>query len=58
VEPTNKAAARALRRALVWRRRSVGTQRAAGSLVAARLLTVAPLLRPHDRAVLASLTVA
>jgi len=42
VEPTNNAAERALRRAVLWRRRSFGTQSAAGSTFVARLLTVVP----------------
>lgn len=58
VEPTNNAAERALRRAVVWRRRSFGTQSAAGSRFAERLLTVVTTLRQQDRAVLDYLTVA
>ncbi len=52
VEPTNNAAERALRRAVVWRRRSGGTQSAAGSRFAERLLTVVTTLRQQDRDVL------
>jgi len=58
VEPTNNAAERALRRAVVWRRRSFGTHSAEGSLFAERLLTVVTTLRQQDRAVLDYLTAA
>jgi transposase len=58
VEPTNNAAERALRRAVLWRRRSFGTQSAAGSQFAARLLTVVTTLRQQQRDVLDYLTVA
>src|SRR5437660_1105507 len=58
VEPTNNGAERALRRAVVWRRRSFGTQSAAGSCFAARLLTVVTTLRQQDRDVLDYLTAA
>jgi len=58
VEPTNNAAERALRRAVVWRRRSFGTQSADGSRCAARLLTVVTTLRQQERDVLDYLTAA
>jgi len=58
VEPTNNAAERALRRAVVWRRRSGGTQSAAGSRFVERLLTVVTTLRQQDRDVLDYLTAA
>ncbi len=58
VEPTNNAAERALRRAVVWRRRSFGTQSAEGSRFAERLLTVVTTLRQQDRDVLDYLTAA
>jgi len=58
VEPTNNAAERALRRAVVWRRRSCGTQSADGSRFAARLLTVVTTLRQQKRDVLDYLTAA
>jgi len=58
VEPTNNAAERALRRAVVWRRRSFGTQSAEGSRFAARLLTVVTTLRQQERDVLDYLTAA
>jgi len=56
VEPTNNAAERALRRAVLWRRRSFGTQSAEGSLFVARLLTVVTTLRQQQRDVLDYLT--
>src|SRR5271154_6938190 len=52
VEPTNNAAERALRRAVVWRRRSFGTQSAEGSRFVERLLTVVTTLRQQERDVL------
>jgi len=58
VEPTNNAAERALRRAVVWRRRSFGTQSTEGSRFVERLLTVVTTLRQQDRDVLDYLTVA
>ncbi len=58
VEPTNNVAERALRRAVVWRRRSFETQSPAGSRFAERLLTVITTLRQQDRAVLDYLTAA
>jgi len=58
VEPTNNAAERALRRAVVWRRRSFGTQSVGGSRFVERLLTVVTTLRQQDRDVLDYLTMA
>jgi transposase len=58
VDPTNNAAERALRRAVVWRRRSFGTQSVAGSRFAERLLTVVTTLRQQERDVLDYLTAA
>jgi len=58
VEPTNNAAERALRRAVLWRRRSFGTQSAEGSQFVARLLTVVTTLRQQERDVLDYLTAA
>ena len=58
VEPTNNAAERALRRAVVWRRRSCGTQSPEGSHFVERLLTVVTTLRQQDRDVLDYLTAA
>lgn len=56
VEPTNNGAERPLRRAVLWRRRSHGTQSAAGSRGAERLLTAVTTLRQQHREVLAYLT--
>ena len=56
VEPTNKSAERPLRRAVVWRRRSFGTQSEAGSQFVERTLTVVTTLRQQQREVLAYLT--
>src|SRR5213593_2017807 len=48
VEPTNNSAERPLRRAVLWRRRSFGTQSAAGSHFVERILTTVTTLRqPH-----------
>jgi transposase len=56
VEPTNNAAERALRRGVLWRRRSFGTQSDAGSQFVARILTVVMTLRQQNRNVLDYLT--
>lgn len=56
VEPTNNSAERALRRAVLWRRRSFGTQSAAGSRFVERVLTAVCTLRQQERAVLDYLT--
>ena len=56
VEPTNNAAERALRPAVLWRRGSFGTRSEAGSLFVARLLSVAATCRQQDRPLLAYLT--
>jgi hypothetical protein len=56
VEPTNNAAERPLRRAVIWRRRSFGTQSEAGSLFVERILTVVMTLRQQKRDVLDFLT--
>lgn len=58
VEPTNNAAERALRRAVLWRKRSFGTQSQAGSRFAERILTVIITLRQQKRNVLDFLTAA
>jgi hypothetical protein len=58
VEPTNNAAERALRPAVIWRRTSFGTQSALGSQFVARLLTVTLTLRSQQRPVLEYLTAA
>jgi transposase len=56
VEPTNNSAERPLRRAVLWRRRSFGTQSEAGSLFVARVLTAVTTLRQQKRDVLDYLT--
>jgi transposase len=56
VEPTNDAAERALRRALLWRRNSFGTQSAGGSRFVGRVLTAVANLRQQGRDVLEYLT--
>ncbi len=58
VEPTNNAAERALRRAVLWRRKSFGTQSAAGSRFVERILSVVTTLRQQGRNVLDYLTTA
>jgi transposase len=58
VEPTNNSAERALRRAVLWRRRSFGTQSAAGSRFVERILTAVSTLRQQQRGVLDYLTAA
>jgi transposase len=52
VEPTNNAAERALRRAVLWRRKSFGTQSAEGSRFVGRVLTAVASLRQQGRDVL------
>ena len=56
VEPTNNWAERLLRRAVLWRRRSFGTQSEAGSLFVERVLTTVTTLRQQKRDVLDYLT--
>jgi transposase len=58
VEPTNNDAERPLRRAVLWRRRSFGTQSASGSQFVARILTTVTTLRLQHRNVLDYLTAA
>lgn len=58
IEPTNNAAERPLRRAVLWRRRSFGTQSPTGSQFVARILTVVTTLRQQQRDVLDYLTAA
>lgn len=58
LEPTNNAAERALRPAVIWRRTSLGTQSALGSQFVARLLTVTLTLRSQQRNALEYLTTA
>jgi transposase len=56
VEPTNNAAARALRHAVIWRRISGGTDSAAGSRYVERMLSVVATCRQQKRSVLEYLT--
>lgn len=56
VEPTNNSAERGLRRAVLWRRRSFGTQSEDGSHFVERVLTVVTTLRQQKRDVLDYLT--
>jgi transposase len=56
VEPTNNAAERALRHAVIWRKLSFGTQSAAGSRFVERMLTVIETARRRGRNVFAWLT--
>ncbi len=52
VEPTNNAAERALRPAVLWRRRSFGCHSEAGCRFAERMLTVVQTLRLQERSVI------
>jgi hypothetical protein len=52
VEPTNNAAERAIRPAVLWRRSSYGSQSEAGSLFVSRMMTVVTTLRCQKRNVL------
>lgn len=52
VEPTNNAAERALRPAVIWRRTSFGSQSHSGSLFVARMLTVSTSLKAQGRSIL------
>jgi transposase len=58
VEPTNNGAERPLRKAVLWRRRSFGTQSERGSRFVERVLTAVTTLRQQDRDVLDYLTAA
>jgi len=58
VEPTNNNAERPLRRAVIWRRKSFGTQSEKGSRFVERILTVVTTLRQQGRDVLDYLTAA
>jgi transposase len=58
VEPTNNCAERPLRRAVLWRRRSFGTQSETGSQFVERILTTVTTLRQQRRNVLDFLTTA
>lgn len=52
VEPTNNAAERALRPAVIWRRTSFGAQSLSGSQFVARMMTVVTSLKAQQRPVL------
>jgi transposase len=56
VEPTNNSAERALRRAVMWRKKSFGTQSESGSRFVERILTVVTSLRQQGRDVVEYLT--
>jgi hypothetical protein len=56
LEPTNNAAERAIRPAVLWRRTSFGSQSEAGSVFVARMLTVVTSLRSQNRNVLEFMT--
>jgi transposase len=56
VEPTNNAAERALRPAVIWRKLSFGTQSAAGSRFVERMLTVIETCRRRGQNAFAWLT--
>ena len=56
VEPTNNAAERAIRPAVIWRRTSFGSQTEAGSNFVARMLTVVTTLKSQKRNVLEFMT--
>jgi transposase len=58
VEPTNNAAERALRHAVIWRKLSFGTQSAKGSRFVETLLTVIETCRQQSRSVFQFLTTA
>lgn len=56
VVPDHNAAERPLRRAVIWRRKSFGTQSESGSRFVERILTTVATLRPQQRDVLDNLT--
>jgi transposase len=56
VEPTNNAAERALRHAVLWRKSSGGTASARGSRFVERVLSVAATCRQQGRSILEYLT--
>jgi transposase len=58
VEPTNNAAERALRQAVLWRRKSLGTRSRAGATYVERILTVVTTCRLQGRNALEFLTAA
>lgn len=56
VEPTNNAAERAIRPAVIWRRTSFGSQTQSGSIFVQRMLTVVTTLKSQGRNVLDFMT--
>jgi len=56
VEPTNNAAERALRHAVIWRKIMMGCRSEVGEIAVARLLTIAQTCRMQKRPALAYLT--
>ncbi len=56
VEPTNNAAERSLRHAVIWRKLSFGTQSAAGSQFVETLLSVIETCRQQDQSAIAFVT--
>src|SRR3989337_158569 len=56
VEPTNNAAERALRPAVLWRKGCFGAQSDAGNLFVARILTASATCRQQERPLLTILT--
>ena len=56
VEPTNNAAERAIRPAVLWRKQSLGTKTAAGNRFVARILSVAATCQQQQRPFLDYLT--
>ena len=58
IEPTNNAAERALRHAVIWRKLSFGTQSARGSRFVERMLTIIETCRLQQRNVFEYLTAA
>jgi transposase len=56
VEPTNNAAERALRPAVLWRKRSFGAQSEAGNIFVERILTVRATCAQQERHLLTFLT--
>src|SRR6266508_3078417 len=56
MEPTNNAAERAIRPAVLWRKGCLGTQSDAGTLFVARMLSVTATCKQHRRPLLAYVT--
>jgi len=52
LEPTNNAAERAIRKAVLWRKGSFGSASSAGSRFVERMLTVTESLRAQGRSIL------